>query len=798
MSRLGMDKIDIQRKYADHFRALGFDIPFDECLGNGNFVECNYETCSLSLEDIIRAVMATSIDLVPSHSATVYMYDRKSRMLVAKASTNAKRELDVKFAPAMGIVGRCFSRKVVVNLEQPGRDPLFEAKSDGKVNKQAESMLCVPFILEDKAIGLLQLVNRIGKKRDKLQELDRYSEGFDTLKFTADHQHEVNENAFGANDIACLVEYLALVVPSLVNCIRRLDATNSVNKSGDNSGALDLINLLNGTLMSDDYEDNNPEPQEDTPEIVVVRKPRPPSKRRPPRLEHSFSFPKPTINMRETFVKAAVKCQSCGRGWLVRRQRILDKLRLERAAREEIRKAAACCIQRAFRDMRRRSQYNRKLWARSRICSAILQYISRHRGDLALPMLQEGSTLTRQVWDQTYKALLKEHAKRKHGRVTKIQKIYRGHKARTQVKKHYGASNPARIFRGFIKFQARFKGGLVRNLIQKHTIMHMTAQSNPTQRNYGIVQLKTDRRPAPSPRQLYPVSHTGANPYVVAHRGQIAHVGHLFDAHRSNTPVSKKTFPPIQNPEKVMELSSRRLVGVPSQPSSQQLPQLDRYSSTRRAVKTRDKSSPRPFPYHLDPVQHRSTKHAMSRSPCPPTNRHAFDIKQYPQYRTRSFYAAVGAVPPSPRLRPPPPSQAFLCLAQYTRDVRREGVRSALEELKRLSRARITQPTPTPRKSIKQIIEECRSIATTSPSSLPPVNVPLRRVSNPLNVPETIEDSLEEMDSVDSLALEYRPVTPMLEAIELIPPEPPFTELPLDLALEESSSSVTLFPQLTD
>ncbi|CAK4699817.1 unnamed protein product [Aphanomyces euteiches] len=450
-----MDKIDIQRKYADHFRALGFDIPFDECLGNGNFVECNHETCSLSLEDIIRAVMATSIDLVPSHSATVYMYDRKSRMLVAKASTNAKRELDVKFAPAMGIVGRCFSRKVVVNLEQPGRDPLFEAKSDGKVNKQAESMLCVPFILEDKAIGLLQLVNRIGKKRDKLQELDRYSEGFDTLKFTADHEHEVNENAFGANDIACLVEYLALVVPSLVNCIRRLDATNSVNKSGDNSGALDLINLLNGTLMSDDYEDNNPEPQEDTPEIVV----------------------------------AAVKCQSCGRGWLVRRQRILDKLRLERAAREEIRKAAACCIQRAFRDMRRRSQYNRKLWARSRICSAILQYISRHRGDLALPMLQEGSTLTRQVWDQTYKALLKEHAKRKHGRVTKIQKIYRGHKARTQVKKHYGASNPARIFRGFIKFQARFKGGLVRNLIQKHTIMHMTAQSNPTQRNYGIVQL---------------------------------------------------------------------------------------------------------------------------------------------------------------------------------------------------------------------------------------------------------------------------------------------------------------------
>ncbi|RHY93975.1 hypothetical protein DYB31_016150, partial [Aphanomyces astaci] len=108
-------------------------------------------------------------------------------------------------------------------------------------------------------------------------------------------------------------------------------------------------------------------------------------------------------------------------------------------------------------------------------------------------------------------------------------------------------------------------------------------------------------------------------------------------------------------------------------------------------------------------------------------------------------------------------------------------IRKALEELKSYYRSRVVPGPVNRRKSIKEVMDECTSLASSRS-----VSILVHRVKTAPGVdfsatllgPEIVEEPVSEMDSVDSLALEYRPVTPMLDAIQLVPPEPHFIDIP--------------------
>ncbi|RHY43174.1 hypothetical protein DYB30_008465 [Aphanomyces astaci] len=632
-------KLDIQRKYADHFRLLGFDLPVDANISKWHqpVLRCDHELCLLTLADVLRDTIDTTLDLVPSLSCTLYLYDRRSRMLNTNASSSSKRQLDVKFAPGMGIVGRCFSRKIPVHLEKPGENSLFEPKSDGRINKTAESMLCIPLVVQDKAIGLFQLVNRVVDKKDKLRDLDRYMEGFDNLHFNvAEHLGEsTNENAFHGRDISTLTEYASLVA-------------------------------VHGTAKK----------------IV-------------------------------------------------------------------------------------------------------------------------GSPRTRKLWVQTSTTLLDERTKLKNKKVTNIQKVFRGHKARAEVKEQFGVSNPAKVYRCFVKLQARFKGRLLRKLIQKHTVLQHKA-TKTTISAFAVVRMKCHHAEPQLQSKSYPRCHTGVNPYLVAKRGQLADVGPLFDALRLQQQHPTRHHPPLRLPtvrkpqhqsndnETTLSLGgvdARRLVAAHALATNTPLPHLVR----RSPAKSPDQPPPSRNAYHFDLEQPRQNYSAVPRacmkgpaSSSPTTNQDntVYSIQQYPQYRTTAYAVSVGApTPPAPplRSRQPPPHRPFMCLVQRTEDAKREGIRKALEELKSYYRSRVVPGPVNRRKSIKEVMDECTSLASSRS-----VSILVHRVKTAPGVdfsatllgPEIVEEPVSEMDSVDSLALEYRPVTPMLDAIQLVPPEPHFIDIP--------------------
>ncbi|KAF0757832.1 hypothetical protein AaE_004133, partial [Aphanomyces astaci] len=644
---MSKSKLDIQRKYADHFRLLGFDLPVDANISKWHqpVLRCDHELCLLTLADVLRDTIDTTLDLVPSLSCTLYLYDRRSRMLNTNASSSSKRQLDVKFAPGMGIVGRCFSRKIPVHLEKPGENSLFEPKSDGRINKTAESMLCIPLVVQDKAIGLFQLVNRVVDKKDKLRDLDRYMEGFDNLHFNvAEHLGEsTNENAFHGRDISTLTEYASLVAvrgartneilfDNVLNgqeCIAQAlyrDEAMDPTKDHGNS-AMDLLNMLNGKLTTShqvDIPDLAPERKMSSVQDPTGRRPSksPPKSRLATKARGVIALPRSPTNMKERLVQAAIKCQAWGRGWLVRRRHPLARLRLERTARREIQHVRVLKIQKTFRGTLGRKRVKRMRTARVLISNAVFHYAQRKHDGTAKKIV--GSPRTRKLWVQTSTTLLDERTKLKNKKVTNIQKVFRGHKARAEVKDQFGVSNPAKVYRCFVKLQARFKGRLLRKLIQKHTVLQHKATKTAISA-FAVVRMKCHHAEPQLQSKSYPRCHTGVNPYLVAKRGQLADVGPLFDALRLQQQHPTRHHPPLRLPtvrkpqhqsndnETTLSLGgvdARRLVAAHALATNTPLPHLVR----RSPAKSPDQPPPSRNAYHFDLEQPRQNYSAVPRA----------------------------------------------------------------------------------------------------------------------------------------------------------------------------------------
>ncbi|RHY30324.1 hypothetical protein DYB32_004405 [Aphanomyces invadans] len=758
------------RKYPEHFRALGFDLPADATSTRWHqpVLTCQHEFCLLTLDDILRDSMDITLELVPSHSCTIYLYDRQSRMLNTKASTNSKRQLDVKFAPGMGIVGRCFSRKVAVHLEKPGENSLFEAKSDGRQNKAAESMLCIPLVIHERAVGLFQLVNRVVEKKDKLKDLDRYMEGFDNLSMNViEHLGDThNENAFHSRDITTLMEYASLVA------------------------AMDLLNMLNGKLTTN-YDFDAPDLSPDRKPSTCLEPTRRPSSKSPSKSKYA---PKARSVLSLPLSPTSIK------------ERLVQRMRALR-------------IQKTYRGRLGRVRVQRIRTARSVIADAVFQYAQRKKSNSTVKR-KVGSPRTRKLWAQTSSTLLTERTKLKNKKVTNIQKLFRGNKARAEVKQQFGVSNPAKMYRSFVKLQARFKGRLVRKLIQKHTVLQHKATKTAIP-PFGVVRMRCHNAEPREQSMAYPRCHTGVNQYLVAKRGQIQDLGPLFDRfrlhqevppprslHALQLPRVRPPRPQDDEPDVAIAFNTRRLVAAHSLSTNVPLPLLT-CQGPKSHSKPHDASQKLRQTYHTDVMPHRRQS-TVARYPVkghhvePGANQdaHMYGIHHYREYRTRAYTTAVGApaipAPPS-QSRQPSRHRPFLCLVQHTDDAKREGIRKALEELKSYYRSRVVPGPVHRRKSIKEVMDECTKLATTKSMTILVHRVkttPGVDFNAMLLTPEIPEEPVTEMDSVDSLALEYRPVTPMLEAIRLVPPEPPLipTTSRLDCIFGDSSTSAPACP----
>ncbi|EQC40507.1 hypothetical protein SDRG_02398 [Saprolegnia diclina VS20] len=664
----------------------------------GTASSVNETRVDVSLDDVLSAVLKSLVAVVPSQSASVFIYDKRSRMLQLAAVHNVKRPLNGTFSTAMGLVGRCFSRKATINICRPDAvstslllDPLYDAKVDGKMHASAENMLCLPLQREiHRAIGVVQMVNRITPKSAHGTAVLLEERSSSDLGVTT-------PNMYRASEVESLGTLLQLIAPTIDAAWHAKLATESTTQQHQDS-AMDLLNLLNSKLTGEKVDfstklrtiEDDPVTLDEPIKMPEPPRPSPTRKSMRNRIRQSIlRIPRPPVyTIRQ--VKAATRIQAGCRGWQIRRLHYLAVLRQERDAAALFRSDMAIVLQAVARRFLARLYAVALRRAYDLMARAMWQYLVRLR-ERSDSTKRTVSPKIKYTWVRAASKLAQLRTRAPSpDRLSSIQKIMKKHK-----RHDHALANPSRMHAVFSKLQARYRGFAVRQKVQ-HAQSSQRDVATP-----AIVRLRANNNSDHRPVYKYPSStHVGRLQYVSLHRsqGRASALQQFFDTARGQMASPRR---PLQNQDDLAvttaaSLASRRLITAidrpattPSPvPSKPLLPPMSsgRSTSSRRPV-------PRPKPrYHLDMRHVYALRDKQIIVTVPTAIYDRNDERCYPTYRKTAFEDALG-VAPSRRphvgrvLREPQPP-LFASLVSNPKHHRDEATRRALHELQTRQQAR--------------------------------------------------------------------------------------------------------------
>ena len=130
----------------------------------------------LRLDTFLRLALAKADEFVPSESGSIFLDDPAIKMLktaalepmqlaaVACFGAKASKLLGKKIAANRGIVGRVYTSGQAYYSRDVKKDRHFADEFDRISGHDTRSVLCVPIQIRDSTIGVLELVNKKGRK----------------------------------------------------------------------------------------------------------------------------------------------------------------------------------------------------------------------------------------------------------------------------------------------------------------------------------------------------------------------------------------------------------------------------------------------------------------------------------------------------------------------------------------------------------------------------------------------------------------------------------------------------------
>ncbi len=119
---------------------------------------------SLRLDRVLEAVIDQGMRALEAEAGTVWLLDREADRLVPVVALGPKGEAVKRMwlRPGEGIAGTVVVEKTSFLVENVRRVPQWAARFDQSSGFTTRSLLCVPLVYRDQAIGALQFINKRG------------------------------------------------------------------------------------------------------------------------------------------------------------------------------------------------------------------------------------------------------------------------------------------------------------------------------------------------------------------------------------------------------------------------------------------------------------------------------------------------------------------------------------------------------------------------------------------------------------------------------------------------------------
>jgi len=110
---------------------------------------------------------------LPCEASSIFRTDKKGNLtLVAARGRVADKVVGLKLKKGQGIAGACANDARVLAVSDVGRDPRHAAAITQALGFETRSILAVPVVHQDRVLGVIELVNKLGSNEFQRHELE--------------------------------------------------------------------------------------------------------------------------------------------------------------------------------------------------------------------------------------------------------------------------------------------------------------------------------------------------------------------------------------------------------------------------------------------------------------------------------------------------------------------------------------------------------------------------------------------------------------------------------------------------
>ena len=129
------------------------------------------------LDDLLSEILEASKKLIPSEASTLFLFDRESDSLYFHIATGKSgKKIESEFLQmGRGIAGWVAQNRLGVKIDNCYDDERFDKSYDEKTGFKTKNMMCVPMMIKDDLVGVLQLINRIERDVYTFQDVEFFN-----------------------------------------------------------------------------------------------------------------------------------------------------------------------------------------------------------------------------------------------------------------------------------------------------------------------------------------------------------------------------------------------------------------------------------------------------------------------------------------------------------------------------------------------------------------------------------------------------------------------------------------------
>jgi sigma-B regulation protein RsbU (phosphoserine phosphatase) len=135
-------------------------------------------TSSLDLEEVLERIMTTSREVMGADASSLMLLDESTGELVfqvAQGSVGEKLREGFRLPLGQGIAGTVCLTGEPILVEDAYSDPRFHRDFDKRTGYRTKSLLCVPLKIQERIIGVAQVINRLDGRPFTKEDLETFS-----------------------------------------------------------------------------------------------------------------------------------------------------------------------------------------------------------------------------------------------------------------------------------------------------------------------------------------------------------------------------------------------------------------------------------------------------------------------------------------------------------------------------------------------------------------------------------------------------------------------------------------------